>query len=60
MKGILLLGLILLIAAMPYIIRRVLNVTFDKVEDTIRNNRIDRERATKLPESENLADRYNN
>ncbi len=60
MKAILLLLFILLIAFMPYIIRHVVNASFDKIEDTIRNKRIDRERGEKTPEIENLADRYNN
>ena len=60
MKGILLLIIIVGIAAAPYILRRILNVVWDKTEDKIRNDRIEHERQSGHTNNKvaNLSDRY--
>lgn len=59
MKGFLVLLVIVGIAVLPYVLRRILRTGWDKAEDAIRNSRIDRERMEgKTNKVESLADRY--
>ena len=60
MKGIVFILVIVGLAVLPYVLRRLLRSGMNKAEDAIRNRRIDRERQEgKTGKVESLADRYN-
>jgi|GEM_PF-3007756 hypothetical protein len=61
MKGLILLLVIVGIAVLPYVLRKILRSGINAAEDAIRNRRIDKERQEgNTRETENLADRFKN